>query len=61
MNGVFGVCLVILAIVILVSINGPIGLGAVIAALVIGLLGVDACVSAARNKRSLLERMGPLP
>jgi putative Mn2+ efflux pump MntP len=32
-----------------------------IAAAIIGLLGLDALVSAFRNKRSLLSRIGPLP
>ena len=57
----FGVCLVIVAIVILVSVDRPIGVGALVAALVVGGLGVDACVSAVRNTRSMLERIGPLP
>ena len=57
----FGVFLVVLAIVLFLSVDGPISVGQVVAALALGLLGVDACVSAARNKRSLLERIGPLP
>ena len=60
-TAVFGVFLVALAIVILVSIDGTLTVGAVVSALVVGLLGVDACVNAARNRRSLLERIGPLP
>ncbi len=60
-TAVFGVCLIVLAIVILLSVDGPMFVGAVVAALAVGLLGADACVSAARNKRSLLERIGPLP
>ena len=60
-TAVFGVFLVALAIVILVSVDGSMSFGAIAAALVVGLLGVDACVSAALNKRSLLERIGPLP
>lgn len=35
--------------------------GAVIAALVIGGLGLDALVSALRRRRSLVSRIGPLP
>lgn len=60
-TAVFGVFLIVLAIVILLSFDGSMMVGAVVAALAVGLLGVDACVSAARNKRSLLERIGPLP
>lgn len=37
----------------------PVGAGAV--ALVTGSLGIDALVSAARNRRSLASRIGPLP
>jgi uncharacterized membrane protein YczE len=60
-TAVFGVFLIVLAIGILLAVEEPIGVGALLAALVVGLLGVDACVSAARNKRSLVERIGPLP
>ena len=60
-TGVFGVFLVVVAVVILVATDRPIRLGALMASLVIGLLGVEACVSAARGKRSLVERIGPLP
>jgi uncharacterized membrane protein YczE len=60
-TAVFGVFLIVLAIGILLAVEEPIGVGALLAALVVGLLGVDACVSAARNRRSLVERIGPLP
>lgn len=50
-----------LAIAIIVVVDRPIGLGALVAAMVIGLLGIDALISAARGKRSLLSRIGPLP
>ena len=60
-TAVFGVFLVGLAVVIWLSADNPISVGAVVAALAVGLLGVDACLSAVRNKRSLLERIGPLP
>jgi hypothetical protein len=36
-------------------------MGASLGALVLFLLGADALVSAARRKRSLLSRIGPLP
>jgi len=57
----FGACLVVLAIVILLSVDQSMLVGAIVAALVIGLLGVDACISALRDKPSLLHRIGPLP
>jgi hypothetical protein len=57
----FGVFFVLLAIGIVLSVDGSMFVGAAVAALVVGLLGVDACVSAIRGKRSLLERIGPLP
>jgi len=60
-TAVFGVFLIVVAVVILLSVDRPMSLGALMASLVIGLLGVDACVSAARSKRSLVERIGPLP
>jgi hypothetical protein len=60
-TAVFGVFFIVLAIGILLAVEEPIGVGALLAALVVGLLGVDACVRAARNKRSLVERIGPLP
>ena len=58
---VFGVFLVVIAAVILAFADRPLSIGALVASLVVGLLGVDACVSAARSKRSLVERIGPLP
>jgi len=60
-TAVFGAFLILLAVVILLSVDQSMIVGAVVAALVIGLLGVDACVSAARDKASLLQRIGPLP
>lgn len=35
--------------------------GALLAAVIIGVLGFDALLGAIRNKRSLLSRIGPLP
>jgi uncharacterized membrane protein YdbT with pleckstrin-like domain len=60
-TAMFGVFFVLLAIGILVWADESMFIGAVIAALVVGLLGIDGCVSAFRGKRSLLERIGPLP
>jgi hypothetical protein len=60
-TAVFGAFLILLAIGILLWVEQSMIVGAVIAASAVGWLGVDACVSAARNKPSLLERIGPLP
>ena len=60
-TAVFGVFLVLLAIGIVLASDASMPVGAVVAALALGVLGVDACVSAIRSKRSLLERIGPLP
>jgi ABC-type bacteriocin/lantibiotic exporter with double-glycine peptidase domain len=57
----FGVFLVVIAAVILAFADWPLSIRALVASLVFGLLGIDACVSAARSKRSLVERIGPLP
>jgi len=50
---------VAVAIVRLADPASPVG--SLLAALVIGGLGVDALFSAARGRRSLLSRLGPLP
>ena len=57
----FGVLFIVLAVAIVVWSNPPMHLGAVLTALVIAALGLDALISAIRNKRSLLSRVGPLP
>ena len=58
---VFGVIFIALAVLLLMSVERPIGIGTLFASLVVGSLGVDGCLSAFRNKRSLVERIGPLP
>ena len=60
-TAVFGVFFVLLAVAIPLSVDRSMLVGAAVAALAVGILGVDACVSALRNRRSLLERIGPLP
>lgn len=57
----FGVFLILIAVGIVLSVAKPMLVKEVAAALALGLLGVDACVNAARGKQSLLERIGPLP
>ena len=60
-TGCMGALFVALAIAIIVVADWPLGPGALVAALVIGLLGIDALIGAVRGKRSLLSRIGPLP
>ncbi|MGZ9004041.1 MAG: hypothetical protein ACXW20_09685 [Burkholderiales bacterium] len=61
MTTMFGVFFILLAIGGLLWAEGPTLLGAVVAAVVLGLLEIDRGISAFRGKRSLLERIGPLP
>ncbi len=60
-TALFGAFFIVLAFAIVLSVEPSMLVGAVVAALAIGLLGVDACISAARDKPSLLQRIGPLP
>ena len=56
--GVFLLCLVPLVLTVAWE-DTP--LGAAVVALSVGFLGVDAIVSAVRDRRSLVSRIGPLP
>ncbi|GEM_PF-2913521 len=58
---IFGIFFVILAGVILVAAWESTPIGAVVVALIVGLLGAEAIVSAMRDRPSLLSRIGPLP
>ena len=58
-TGGFGVLFIGLALAILVT--SEISFGVLIAAFVVGGLGMDAIVSAFRGRTSLLARIGPLP
>jgi hypothetical protein len=57
----FGALFVGLAVAIVLTFSEDSVLGASIAALVVGGLGVDALISAALGRRSLASRIGPLP
>lgn len=57
----FGVFFATLGVLIVTESPAPLTAGPLIAALVVGGLGVDLVVSAARGKSSLLSRIGPLP
>lgn len=56
-----GALFVSIAVVILVSFLHDLSIGPMLAAMVIGGLGIEALLSAARNRRCLLSRIGPLP
>ncbi|MGG6239493.1 hypothetical protein ACQ4N7_12770 [Nodosilinea sp. AN01ver1] len=57
----FGLVFVLLAIAILATADSNRKLGSALVAIIVGGLGGDAMVSAARNGRSILSRLGPLP
>lgn len=56
-----GVVFVAAAVVIVVQGMPHPSAGEIVAALVLGGLGLDAVISAFRARRSWLERIGPLP
>lgn len=56
-----GALFIAIAVYILLSSSHTPGWGALLAAAVIGGLGLEAVFSAARNRRCLLSRIGPLP
>lgn len=60
-DAAFGVFFIALAIVIVIATWETGGVAALVVALIVGLLGVEALFSAARGKRSLISRIGPLP
>lgn len=60
-TAIFGAFLILLAFAILLLVDRSMIVGGVVAALVLGYLGGDACLSAVRGKRALVERIGPLP
>jgi hypothetical protein len=57
----FGAFLIVLAIMILALMEPSSRIGSIIAAVVLGALGVDQLISSLRGSASLLERVGPLP
>ncbi len=59
MTCVFGTLFVAVALAIFVISESS--WGALIAGALVGGLGLDAIISALRNKKSLLARIGPLP
>ncbi|MDQ1242222.1 MAG: hypothetical protein QG550_1473 [Pseudomonadota bacterium] len=60
-TGCIGALFVVLAIAIIAVADRPTSPGALFAASIIALLGIDALISAVRATRSLLSRIGPLP
>lgn len=57
----FGIFLLVMATLILFIADDDTLAGSLIAAAVLGLLGVDVIVSVVRDRRSILSRIGPLP
>lgn len=60
-TALFGTFLILLAVMTLVTAEDSARVGAVVVAAVLGLLGFDALISAARDQRSIISRIGPLP
>jgi hypothetical protein len=58
---IFGVFLLVLAVTAVVTSSEETRTGALLLALVLGALGLDAVISAARDRRSIISRIGPLP
>ena len=58
---VIGAFFVGIALAILASFLHDLSVGPVLAAVVIGGLGIEALISAVRKRRCLLSRIGPLP
>ena len=57
----FGVFLLAIAVAVAFVVERPYSVGALACLAGLVLLGTDAVISAARDRRSLLERIGPLP
>jgi hypothetical protein len=55
----FGVLFTVIAIIVLIV--SDLTIGPILTAAGLGVLGINAMVSAYRNTRSLLSRIGPLP
>lgn len=55
----FGIFFIAISIAIVLVTERT--LGSIVAAAIIGMLGIDAIIAAYRNKQFLLSRIGPLP
>jgi hypothetical protein len=60
-TAVVGLLFVGIAIAIVCLLAADLSFGSLAVAAVIGGLGIDALLSAARKRRSILSRIGPLP
>jgi hypothetical protein len=60
-TALFGIVLLGVAVYLLVSDDGRWELGPLLVAAFTGLLGLDAVLSAIRNKTAFVARIGPLP
>jgi hypothetical protein len=57
----FGLLLIVLAPIAMLAVDPGARIGAAVLGLVMIVLGVDALFAAARGRRSLVSRIGPLP
>lgn len=57
----YGALLILVAIAIVVTADPAWNMGAIVAAVLVGGLGVEAVLAARQGRRSLLSRIGPLP
>lgn len=58
---VIGCFLLVMAVAVAIAVERPYSIGTLACLAGLVLLGADAVISAARGRRSLLERVGPLP
>ena len=56
-----GLGLLFVATAIAIVVLSELTVGPVVAALILGILGIDALLSAYQGRRSLVSRIGPLP
>lgn len=60
-DAVIGLILLVCAVLIALTRDEDKNLGALVAAAVLGVLGLQALLSAMRSRRSWLSHLGPLP
>ncbi len=60
-TGAFGIFLMIVAVLVLVSADASSRVAALLVAAVLAALGIDAVLAAIRSKRAWVSRIGPLP
>lgn len=60
-TGAFGILLVVVAVLVASNSHATHRVGALIVAVVLAALGIDAMVAAIRARRAWVSRIGPLP